>query len=665
MGTLIADPIDDPHAIDDYVVGRRQPRLRLPVWRGKAPSVTDPLQLTPWLYFGHKGLKRPLKDYLGRGPAEISPGVLSVDPRKLAFVREFADQIAKEDPAQLTPSGFATERGVIGDLRPLDACSGVKMEPANTPTIDVDSVLRTRGLSTSWAKPQHKLIYRLLHRMMFGKHKRGTGYHIARDSSTSNPFFVYSMYSKQQTAQGVLRSFGDILAGVEKGDWVGLANRREKILFMHHTVERAQAESSDKERKVQVLTNEHDPPDKWKWEQRIADKRGPLRRFGVTDPRFGAMRIRTAYGSPFATNVGLACVLAGIRAAYYDAYGYTFHHTTRQDKYAKLADAGWDNVVAVDVEQMDQTFPPFLLDAFADWMGDYMDPRIGLMMRRLIHAPYFRPPVTFGGTGLLVGNPFALSDRIQLGLPSGIACNPECGKFGVTGALLCMLHDHFGILSGDERAVEVELDRLLKGQHEMFSIQDSADDAVIATRTAELRARLEAILNAPGASPYFGLAIEKGGKFLGDLLRADAAGKLLMPVPDIRTFFINRLSAEHGIRHAFRIHWAWGALAAMEHYRQAGPVFNDWFRVFEDLWRLHFGDIPHLFQAARMATRLLDPPGWDTADPKTLAVLFEPSRLFHRYLPSEIDPTLLATLTAEIPGTLIDETLGSFLPPPY
>lgn len=651
---------------------QQQAKNAIPLDARKAPTNDLDPAITKPAFVGPSAGRKLSRAYVGV-PNEVWPGALSTDPRFVAFKFELAQEATKTFPATIDSQGFAGNNGVTRDFSALASCSGLKMSPSNAPVVDRRRMLQAAKLQSGYSTPRHKRIAKLLHGLMFGSRKRAANFHFSKISSTSNPFFEYNTEWKKTMALHSLEHAETILTLVDKGDLHTLY-RDHGWMFMATLVERHQAEGGTGlltgdfvPKKRMVATREYALSGGTKGSMIEADKTGMLQWFGLPANRAAAMRVRTAYGFAAAPTYFISCLLAGVREQYYERFAFTWHHTTPEQIHAKIA--GAKSIIGLDVTTMDQFFPAFLLDDHATWLGDYFDPRVTKLISLVNYAPYFAPSLGHGLPPFWAGNPFDLkSFKIDVGLSSGRADNPDLGKFYMTWVYLCFMDDTLGDLleQGDDPVRS--LMSVLQGKHPRFGLLDMSDDAVIALwddgRAEELDAQLQARLKDGNASPYAVLAPEDGVAFLGNVFKKNDVGEIVRPTPNPVTYLVNRHCPEHGIRSPHRKYWGLGLNEATNHYLQAGSVIADLITMTKDVWKTHFkGEVPDPYvSAARHAVLMKSLPA-ETLSYADLDVLLNPAKRYYRYAEGDISDHVKALLSGTVEHEFIERFVGRYLPP--
>lgn len=627
-----------------------------------------------WSFHGANAFAKAKRPYPGK-PNLMFPDVRSTDPDYTTFKHTLARDLTRAYPANIDADGFADESGVTGDFSALLTASGLKMTPANAPPIDRTLMLHEAGIRSDFASAQHRADAAAMHRLMFGKRVRGANMQFSRISSTSNPFFEYDVTFKKEMLIHALSNAEHVLRLVAKRDFHAL-RRDFGWVFASTLVERHQAEGGTgllegkfvpKPRKV--ASSEYALSGGRSGQVIVADKLGPVAEAGGDPTRSVAMRVRTAYGYGAGPTYFLTCALAGVRAQYYDRMAFTWHHTGREQIHDKIKDAR--AVVGVDVTTMDQFYPSFLLDFHAERMKDYFDPRIGELIQLVNYSPYFAPSLGDGLAPFWAGDPTQPdAHRIDVGLSSGRADNPDLGKYYMTWV-------YFEIIAGLDPSVrsfrgdlEASMLAFLQGEHPHWGLLDQADDGVFVVKRTEDEAgdrervrALQELLASGKASPYAVIKPEIGIAFLGNVFKRDELGNIAVPTPSPITMVTNLFCAEHGIDSAHRRMWGLGVLARHDHYLNAGPIAHDIEERVRFLWDQCFrGRAEHPMAAADRHAAKFRPFFEMVQTEADLQVLLDPSKRYYRYADSDLSPQVLDLLTAGVDGAFIETTIGRYLP---
>lgn len=613
-----------------------------------------------------------LRPYV-RPPGMPHPGVLSVDPRFDAFRYEYAVAATKEWPKDVDAEGFAGPSGVVKDFSALLTATGVKMGAANAPMFDRSALLAELGYMTDFKSDRHRRIARALHKAMFGRRRMAPFKFAVRSSTTMPSGFSGpgSQLQKQEMTRRNLLQADKILDWVMAKDmhslfaWAG-------FYFAAVTGERSQAEGvadllggdlTPKARKI--ATKEFAESGGQRGSRVVADKTS------VTQGLFGnkysiAARIRTVYAICGEISYFMSPFFAGCRANYFDEFGYTWHHTTAEQIFDGIKD--FEFVVGLDVTLMDQNMPKFLLDAHADWLEDYFDPRFAQLIRWVNGIPYFAPQLTEGGSPYWAGNPMDPSTfNLDVGLSSGRSDNPDLGKWYMTFVYFALIDDYLQDILEQGSNDDESIMAVLRGEHPIIGLKDMGDDAILGFKPGynELAKKMRADLEIAGKtgkaglSPYAILDVEIGIAFLGNVILRDETGRLIRPRPNPVTFVVNRHCPEQSVNSTYNEYWGHGYVAALEHYSRAGSIIGELERMQDEFWRFHLPGVPTPSQLAKAARDKRPLPQGDIRSEVDLAVLLKPKLLNYQFadegvVSDHIDRLFRSTVEAEF----IEKTIG-------
>lgn len=573
-------------------------------------------------------------------------GIYSMDVRYLRVLEVLAE-LGRQPGLEVRTmaSGLAGPNAVASDFRALLTVAGVSM-PAAIPVIDNAVLRRENGVtSTTFVSARHKAIAVALGHAMFGT-RDAVGAAFQKKATTAIPKFLTSVLYKEAILNHLLRNHERLLELVAAGDADGL--RREfDAVFASFLLHRLQADAvrydedtgkyHSKDRLIP--TKEFAMSGGAKGSRVVADKSIYLNG-NLLDNHFRCRR-RAVFAFNGVLNYFMTLLLAQPRASYLRRYAFTFKHTTPAQIRGKLERFG--TVLKFDTSNMDNNVPLFAVDTFCtDIIGELYSPAFAKLMRASFTAAYFQPPTSERDSepGFWFGDPMSVGDQTMAGLPSGIAPNPDFGKWWMTTCAYCVLDDEFG-------DVLENLEGYLTGAHGDVGLLDSSDDMVLGVvRTAAMDDWISDLKKRPSISPYMKMTLE-GSSFLGNVLYEDAAGKLQL-APDVTSFLKNWLVPEHGLNHPSRAHWAFGWQARSKHYSMA-PRYADVKYYLDEAWARHLPGVPTIDQSVFA----------ESGTPDLLAVLArsevdelflrKPEMLHYALSPSDITPELLAQFSLTIP----------------
>jgi len=592
-------------------------------------TVPSPLDEVPPTRTTHKPFKS--------GPILVLPGVHSTDVRYLTLMEVLADELTNAFPSETKPSGLLGANAVGGDFFALRTVAGVSM-PAAVPVARNQKLRELNGIKTTdFVSLRHREIARSLVRLMFGKRKL-VGAAFQKTASTAIPKFLTSVVYKQAVLDHLLLNRHRLMKMIEADDVHGL-RRDFDAVYASFILHRLQADSikktengwESKERLIPTKTfamsgglqGTRVPADKTVW---LEGHR--------LDGHF-ACRRRAVYAFNGVLNYFMTMLLAQPRAYYLSEYEFTFKHTTPDQIKSKLD--GYDFVMKFDTASMDTNVPEFGARLFCDEMSTIYTPAFGKLIWAAFTAAYFQPPTSAKAllnneTGFWIGDPSKAGGQVFPGLPSGIAPNPDFGKWWMTFCALAAIDDEFG-------DVLENLDSVLRGKHEFVGLLDSSDDMVLGVRRTTQTDLWRARLLEEGVSPYMKMTLE-GSTFLGNVLYEDQTGETQLS-PDIVSFFKNWFVPEHGLDSTARTYWPLGWTARCQHYAKA-PTYVEAKYLLDDVWKTTMKGVPTVEQSAYANRHLVDQIQSLSRTDIDAMFLRKPEQLHYALSPADITPELLA-----------------------
>lgn len=634
-------------------------------------GLTDPRTRLGFFANKRTGIRSALRPYMNP-PAQVYPGLLSVDPAYDNFKYHLAVEATRLFPSNIDTNGFADETAITRDFSGLLTCAGIKMSHANIPPINRDKMLSDRNIANSFVNPRHERIFRSLHRHVFGRRHEGVSAHFQVKSSLTMPTHFGgpgSQLQKQEMFREIALNADRILSMVESDDLIGLY-RDYSMYFGMKLVERLQAEGckdllggdlSGKDR--YVADHDYVVSGGKRGNRFIADKTVITRNIFGLDYGLGA-RVRTAYATCGQVNALLTMILAGSRDYYFNEFGYTWHHSTPQNIYEGIVD--FESIVGLDATTMDQYVPKFLMDLHAEWIGDYYDSRYSKLINWINGMPYYAPQLSMGSAPFWMGDPRDVNTfNIDIGLSSGRADNPDIGKWYMTGVYYCLMDDFTRDLLEQGSSDDDSIAQVLRGNHPAFGLKDMGDDAMIGIKKgySALGTRVYSELEKEGKrdkcelSRYAVLDVEHGIAFLGNVIWSNELNQIQRPKPNPVTFLVNRHCPERGINTGMRQYWGHGISAAVEHYSRAGSVISDLLTLERDLWRKYLPGYPTPDQFAKLAAMKQPLPIGSSLSTADIDVLLDPTKLFYKYSVQDISSDVANLFTSTIEGDFIDKHL--------
>lgn len=570
------------------------------------------------------------------GPLLVHPGVLSTDTRYLRLMETLSDELTAAFPSKTKASGLLAENAVGGDFYALRTVAGISM-PAAIPVAQNVKLRELNGvITTDFLTLRHREIARSLVRMMFGK-RRIVGASFQKAASTAIPKFLTSVVYKQAVLDHLLQNRQRLMKLVEAED-VHALRRDFDAVYASFILHRLQADTVTKHdggwaSKERLIPTKVFATSGGKEGTRIPADKSVWVDGARLDGHF-ACRRRAVYAFNGVLNYFMTMLLAQPRAYYLSEYEFTFKHTTPDQIKAKLDN--YDFVMKFDTSNMDTNIPEFAARTFCDEISTIYTPAFGKLIWTAFTSAYFQPPTAPGAhlkgeTGFWVGDPHRAGDQVFPGLPSGIAPNPDFGKWWMTFCALAAIDDEFG-------DVLENLDSMLRGKHAYVGLLDSSDDMILGVRrtiqTEEWRDRLL----ADGVSKYMKMTLE-GSTFLGNVLYEDTTGATQL-APDITSFFKNWFVPEHGLDSAARAYWPLGWTARSQHYAQA-PVYVEAAYILKDIWSHIMRGVPTVEQAAYANRHLVDQVQSLSRTEIDAMFLRKPEQLHYALSAADITPELL------------------------
>lgn len=592
----------------------------------------------------NRGLKRVLGRKRRSVGLSVYPGIKTDDPQQLHLMERLATELSGQLRAETDEYGAAGANAIASDFYALLTVGGYGMDPISTPPVDNSPIRKELKLSDDFVSQRHReiamqVLSAMLERPLPAKVP------IRRQASTGSPDYVNDVPKKKQELRKALSEIDSILSLVERGDLQTLFTEYNAPII--HTIgERSQADSiiinddgtySSKPREV---NDELAARTAFAEGRRFIANKAIMRDGQIVRNHF-AMRRRTVYGMAFVVNYLVASFFASWREHYLTEYSYTWKHRTPESILEKMRK--FDHLVGFDVKNFDQTAPSFLVDLFCQYVGQRSDERLGKLIALMFSAPYIMPYTHIAGSSSEPQNPLFGADpfdvgsfTMRLGLPSGISCNPDFGKFAMVTQYLCICDDYF------HNVVETGAAAILRGDCADYALLNMGDDCVICTNNG---AFADHVKHARYNATYFAVAQESPISFLGNIPYRDHAGDLQL-APNLSSFFLNWLVPEHGIEsYQRRNFWAVGDRERRAHYSSA-PAYPEAYAVYEELFRATWGRTPSSITAEYYDSQR----AFGTLSFIDALVLQNPDYLHYRFDESDVSPDVLEQLVTSLPA---------------
>lgn len=567
-----------------------------------------------------------------KGPEHF---MYSLDPRMLRMTEHLATRLTETFPRDVLPSGFAGPTGVAGDFYSLLNVSGYGMDPLPIPVSHNAELLKANNVASS-IRTQDVPILKELVRLFFG-HAVPANLHIRKAASTGFPYFTSDVQYKKLATLKALRNIDDFLDLATGGTReLELLADRYHSMFCYAIQERQQPNAIILKDGVYSSKARTAPTEE---EARTGSYAGKTIASMVVKDANGnvienhfAMRRRDVFGGNGVINYTLTAIVGCFREVYLNRFAFTYKTRDRHDKATKIRK--YKYTVGSDVKTMDKMCPQWFSEFVFDELTKYLDERVVIVMKRKFMAPYVVPapwvntPETynpvFGGSCMDPDN-----FKQHVGLPSGIAFNPDWGKLWMTFVYMVLYRDVGAIFSA------ADIEPLLRGLNPQHALLDMSDDATFLTNSPVVAKRL----NSP-SSPYAVLEVETPVIYLGDVA-SDVGGGQVEVFPNIITYAVNALCREDSIDSKPPQAWAEGVLARQQVYSHS-PIFRDVNAIVEEACRKHLGFNPTL-----VARTLAKQQRFTDVD---AMVRMNPHVLHYKVDPKDVSPAVLDDVVATLPA---------------
>lgn len=561
----------------------------------------------------------------------------SLDPQVLKLTEFLATRLTDEFPTDVLPSGFAGPSSVPGTFYNLLNVSGYGMDPLPIPVSNNKSLCDANGIATA-IRPADLPIFKELMRLFFG-HVAPANLHIRRAASTGFPFFTSDNQYKKIATLKALHEADNFLKLMTTSDSALREGLETYHSILAYAIQERQQPNSISLSEGKFSSKARTAPTEEEARSGSYDGKTIASmvvrdEHGTEIPNHFAMRRRDVFGGNGVINYFLTAIFGCFREVYLNRFAFTYKTRGREDKQQRAA--RYSYVVGSDVKTMDKMIPEWFTDmVFAELAANYLDERVVELMRRKFKAPYVVPqpwqetspdynPV-FGGSPLKAEN-----CKQHVGLPSGIAFNPDFGKLWMTFVYLVLYRD-CGAINGP-----ADIEPLLRGLNPEHALQDMSDDAVFLTNSATVAKRL-----SEPSSPYAVLEVEKPVIYLGDVYCDVSGRKEVYPNPI--TFIVNELCREDSIDAIGKgaVAWAEGKLARFQVY-SPNPIFRDLNAIYNEATRKYLGvDTMLLARSLAKQQRFSDVDA---------LVRLSPQVIHYKVDPKDVSPEVLDEVVATIPA---------------
>lgn len=581
-----------------------------------------------------KGFTRRMSAKRRNRGVMLYPGIMSDDRSTLRMTRTLASILSQGQTLATNDDGTLGPEAVPSDFYQLLTVPGYGMNPISVPPVNNEMIRSNLKLHDGFLTTRDRQIFDSLVKMMFAR-SAPAPVGIRREASTGAPDYVNDMVKKKHELRFALENMDRYLDLIKKDKLLELYVEFNSPI-VHTTGERTQADKVEA-RDGSFYSKDREVNDELA--ARTALKEG--RRFPADKRVFKdgaeiaghfAGRRRTVFGTSFVPNYILATFCSSWRKVYLDDFAFTWKHRTEDEILSKMK--RFTHIVGFDVKQFDQSVATWMIDAFVDELGKYVDEGVSKLVSLMFKAPYIVPYPWIDGTSeeafnpLYGDDPFAASSfKMEVGLPSGIAINPDCGKLFMTWQYLVVLDRYH------KNVLEIGVDTILRGEHDQYGLLNMGDDCVLLVNDANFA---QWFRDGGYANPYFLLEEEKPISFLGNVPYRNERGELKL-TPNIVSYLVNWLVPEVGIDHPRRRNfWAIGERERRVHYATA-PAYPRVHEAFEKCFRDEFGVSPAsiTMEAFEQQRRLQNLSTWDTL------VLQNPDYLHYKVSEDMISPEIL------------------------
>lgn len=590
----------------------------------------------------NQGARRVLNRTKVNKGVELLPGLFSDEPRTLRAMTTLQYELYKAFPPVVNDVGICDKTAIANNWTKLFNVAGYSMNPNSLPPLDNQHARNEIGMTTTAFKsPEHREILAQVVKYVCGA-ARPARLSMRRQASMGAPYFINDVPLKKELMRHALSNVERILHLVDEDNLIGLFTEFNAPI-VQLLGERVQPDVCKGE------PGHWHPKERWVNLEEyvrhgnvdariIADKSFSLNGNVISD--HWACRRRVVYGMSFVVNYLVAAVFAQLRAAYLEEFAFTWKHRTHEEIEQKIANRKY--FAGFDVTQMDSTVPAFLVDATCDEMEKYLDPRFVKLIRLMFRAPFIAPyPYNLPAVGAPINplfgeSPFDVgSFTMNLGLPSGIACNPDCGKIFMMFQYLCLIND----FTGD--VLTTGVDKILRGEHPNYAFLNAGDDCVILMNDEKLFAHVR---DGKYHTDYFKVEPETPISFLGAVFYDD--GQRHRVCPNIESLLVNWLVPEKGIDHYSRRNfWAIGDVERRSYYAKA-PSYGEVWRMYDRIFTTITGTSPTMVSEEIYRQQLVN-MSLSTLD---LLVLQNPSYLHYKVDERDVSADLLDLIVTSIPA---------------
>lgn len=596
----------------------------------------------------------------------VAPNV-SDDPVSIAFRLDLQAQMEENFPCKLNDLMMPDVNTIPSDFSKLRTITGYLPDRGNLPPVDNSDVLERNNQVSDFVSSRDESVFKDVFDLMFTT-PEPAALRMQRSSSFMFPTYESSIEAKKNIVKDLVQrdTIRTILRLWKEGAFRRLW-RDFAALPVNTLVWRLQpqkwVDGKPKKRPIHTLKGVFGDPNG------IVDMDMSIPE--LNNPNICSPYQRTAHGCNGIINMLIAIVFACLRAYYFRIYEATFKlrsPTTLEDAFEE-----YPYGIAVDCANFDNSLITKILEKFSLWLEDVIHPTFASIIKRALGAPYLAYKYIRGKkAAVMVGDIFDIDANLNYGLCSGVACNPDVGKWYMVSTLFAGLNNVLNMKGG-----KTTYDEILKGKHSSIRLFDTGDDALLLFKNKEdYLIVLNSIKNNTFTN-YLKVDLEPGSQYLGNVIYVDANGKF-NAVPNMVTYLVNRFSPEKGIDIASNnirpFTFKLGFEAADVNAARNKTVYDDVRRLMESIYYKHYGIMfqaavaslsernTRIFLESEKTAQLLREGGLTHSE---LEFIAEPERIHYRIAPEDISPDLLAQYMATIPyedlTEFIEEIFGRAL----
>lgn len=580
----------------------------------------------------------------------VAPNV-SDDLTSQQFRLELQNELETALPCKLDELLMPSENTIPSDFSKLRSITGYRPDRANLPPVSNRDVLERNNQVEDFESQEDEDIFKIIFDLMFSNPKRAD-LRLQRNSSFMFPTYESALEAKKNVVRDLTSkdNIETILRLWREGAFKRLW-RDYAFLPVNTLVWRFQpqkwVDGAPKRRPIHTLSGALGSS------EGIVDMDMSIPE--LNNPNICSPYQRTAHGANGIVNVLISIVFFCLRAYYFKRYERTFKLRSPSELEDAFDDYPYS--IAIDCANFDNSLIMKIIERFSLWLENVIDPTFAQIIKRALGAPYLAYKyIRDKKAAVVVGDIFNIDANLEYGLCSGIACNPDVGKWYMVSVLFTGLVKCLNLKPSKQI-----FDTILQGRHSEIRIFDTGDDALLNFKNKEDYLKVLDAIRTGSFTRYLKIELEPGSQYLGNVIYKKNDQKF-SAVSNVVTWVVNRFCPEVGIDIAganlrpftFKL----GFLAAEQNARRnetAHPIAKE---IMNEIYYKHYGI---MFEAAvenlanrnmrifnesiRRESRLLE-GGYTHTEMEFIA---EPERIHYRIAPEDISPDLLSNYMATIP----------------